>query len=148
MEKIKVAKKIPFLVSINYKLKEETIEQIFSFNTTNKKYLKYAYDQRFCLKNKIEKTIEDNLLSRNSFLGREEEESKITMIYRNDFGVFDNSSKIINCEFYLPPFNGCKYCANCEIQNNFLFCKKKKKHYEINGIKTCPVFNSINEIIS
>ena len=40
MGKLKVAKKIPFLVSITYDLKEEIIEQVFSFQTTNKKYLK------------------------------------------------------------------------------------------------------------
>ena len=36
MGKLKVAKKIPFLVSITYDLKEEIIEQVFSFQTTNK----------------------------------------------------------------------------------------------------------------
>ena len=62
MGKLKVAKKIPFLVSITYDLKEEIIEQVFSFQTTNKKYLKYAYDQRFCLKRKLEKLINKEIL--------------------------------------------------------------------------------------
>ena len=145
---VKVARKIPFLVNITYNLNGEIVEQNFLFKTTNKKFLKYAYDKRFCLKRKIDKLIDKELLSNLSFLGREDGEDKITIKYRNDFGEFDSSSKIINCEFYLPPFNGCKYCSKAEIQGDFLYCEEKKKHYELNGIKTCPVFQSINEIIS
>lgn len=148
MGKLKVAKKIPFLVSITYDLKEEIIEQIFSFQTTNKKYLKYAYDQRFCLKRKLEKLINKELLSNNSFIERIEYENKIVIKYRNDFGEFDSSSKIVNCEFYLPPYNGCKFCINCESQDGFLYCNLKKKHYDSSGIKSCPVFSSIEEVLT
>lgn len=148
MGKLKVARRIPFLVSITYNLKEEVIEQVFSFQTTNKKYLKYAYDQRFCLRRKLEKLIDKELLSGSSFIERLEEENKIIMRYRNDFGSFDNSSKIINCEFYLPPYNGCRFCINCEEQGDFLYCKLKKKHYDSSGIKSCPVFSSIDEILT
>ena len=88
------------------------------------------------------------MLSSNSYQGRVEHEDKIVMLYRNDFGEFDSSSKIVNCEFYLPPFNGCQYCSNCEKQGNFLYCKLKKKHYDSAGIKSCPVFNSIDEILT
>ena len=59
--KLNVAKKIPFFVSITYNLKEKVVEQVYSFKTTSKKYLKYAYDQRFCLKRKIEKLINKEL---------------------------------------------------------------------------------------
>ena len=94
MGKLKVAKKIPFLVSITYDLKEEIIEQVFSFQTTNKKYLKYAYDQRFCLKRKLEKLINKELLSNNSFVERIEYENKIVIKYRNDFGESINPLNI------------------------------------------------------
>ena len=148
MAKLKVAKKIPFFININYDLNGTTINQNFNFQTTNKKYLNYAYDQRFCLKRKIENLIDKELLSNTSYLGRIEDENKITIMYRNDFGEFDSSSKIVNCEFYLPPFNGCQYCSNCEKQGNFLYCKLKKKHYDSEGIKSCPVFSSIDEILT
>jgi len=148
MTNIKTAKRIPFLVNITYKFDSAIIEQTFSFQTTNKKYLKYAYDQRYCLMRKIEKLIEKELLSNLSYIGRVEDEDKIKILYRNDFGKFDAASKIVNCEFYLPPFNGCKYCTKCETQGDFLYCKEKKKHYDYNGIKNCPVFNSVNEIIT
>ena len=148
MAKLKVARKIPFFVNMTYNLKEKIVEQVFSFKTTNKKYLRYAYDQRFCLMRKIEKLIDKELLSGTSYLKRDEYEDKIVMTYRNDFGKFDSSSKIINCEFYLPPFNGCQYCANCEKQDNFLYCTLKKKHYDSAGIKSCPVFKSIDEILT
>ena len=146
--KLKVAKKIPFFVSITYNLKETKIEQTFSFRTTNKKYLRYAYDQRFCLMRKLEKLIEKELLSNNSFQERLEYEDKIVMTYTNDFGHFDSSAKIVNCEFYLPPFNGCLYCNKCEERGDFLYCKEKEKHYDSKGIKSCPVFQSIDEIIT
>lgn len=148
MGKIKVAKRVPFFVNISYKLNGDTIEQIFSFRTTNKKYLKYAYDQRYCLKLKIERLIDNSLLSDCSFIGRIESEEKIIMQYRNDFGSFDNSARIVNCEFYLPPFNGCLYCNKCKEEGDFLYCETKKKHYDSQGIKNCPVFQSIEEIIT
>lgn len=148
MAKLKVAKKIPFLVSITYNIKKGIIEQMFSFKTTNKKYLKYVYDQRYCLKRKIEKLIDSNFLSSNYYLGRVEHEDKIIILYNNCFDGFDDSSKIINCEFYLPPFNGCLYCEKCKTEGNFLYCKEKKKHYDSKGVKNCPVFQSIEEIIT
>lgn len=148
MATLKVAKKIPFLVNITYDLRGETIIQNFEFKTTNKKYLAYAYDHRFCLKRKIERLIDKELLSRLSFIGRVEKEDKIEISYRNDFGSFDSSSKIVNCEFYLPPFNGCLYCKKCHRDGDFLFCKEKEKHYSSNGIKSCPVFESVEEIIT
>lgn len=148
MAKLKIAKKIPFFINITYKLNGETIEQIFSFKTTNKKYLKYAYDQRYCLKRKVERLIDSYVLSDNSYLGRDEYEDKIVLLYSNDFGSFDSSSKIINCEFYLPPFNGCLYCKKCKTEGDFLYCEEKKKHYDSKGIKNCPVFQSIEEIIT
>ena len=148
MGTFKVARKIPFFINITYNHKGETVEQVFSFKTTNKKYLRYAYDQRFCLKRKVDKLLDDRLLSSNSFIGRTDHEDKIVMEYRNDFGEFDSSAKIVNCEFYLPPFNGCQFCMNCEEQGNFLYCTLKKKHYDSAGIKSCPVFKSVDEIIT
>jgi hypothetical protein len=148
MGTLKVARKIPFLVSITYNLKETVIEQVFKFQVTNKKHLNYAYDHRFCLKRKLDKLIDEELLSSTSFIGRNDEEDKIVLTYRNDFGKFDNSSKIVNCEFYLPPFNGCLYCENCTEEGNFLYCKLKKKHYDSKGIKSCPVFKSVDKVLT
>ena len=38
MGTFKVARKIPFFINITYNLKGETVEQVFSFKTTNKKF--------------------------------------------------------------------------------------------------------------
>ena len=148
MGTLKVARKIPFLISITYNLKETKIEQVFKFQVTNKKHLSYAHDHRFCLKRKIDRLIDSELLSSNSFIERIDHDDKIIITYRNDFGHFDNSSKIVNCEFYLPPFNGCLYCEHCTEEGDFLYCKLKKKHYDSKGIKSCPVFQSVEEILT
>lgn len=147
MKDIKLPQKIKFFVNVSYSVKENTIFQVFSFNTTNKKYLKYVYDQRFNLKNKIEKIIKKEMLNSSSFLSRIENETNITMTYKNDFDV-DKTSRIINCEFYLPPYKGCKYCVFCNNSEDFLFCSKKEKHYNSPGIKTCAVFQSKDEVLS
>lgn len=145
MKEIKAAKRISFLLNITYSVKKEVIEQKFSFVTESKKHLQYAYDQRYCLKRKIEKAINENLLSRESFLSREENEDSIVIIYRNNFSL-KKKPQIVNCEFYLPPYKGCLYCEKCENRGDFLYCIEKKKHYDLAGIKSCQVFSSIEDI--
>lgn len=145
MKEIKVAKRIPFLLNITYSVKKETIEQKFSFVAESKRHLQYAYDQRFCLKRKIERAIDESFLSRGSFLSRVEDEGSITIIYRNDFEL-ERKPQIVNCEFYLPPYKGCIYCEKCENRGDFLYCTEKKKHYDLAGIKSCQVFSSIEDI--
>lgn len=139
MKEIKIAKKIPFLLNI----KANKNEQIFEFNTTNKKYLHYAYDQRYCLKRKIERAINQYL---QSYLVKEriEDSNKIIIVYEKEITF---SPVIVNCEFYLPPYNGCLYCTKCKKENDFLYCEEKKKHYSLTGIKSCPIFQSIEELI-
>lgn len=145
MKEIKAAKRVPFLLNITYSVKKEVIEQKFSFMAENKRHLQYAYDQRYCLKRKIEKVVNENLLSRKSFLSREENEDSIVIIYRNGFRL-EKKPQIVNCEFYLPPYKGCLYCEKCENRGDFLYCTEKKKHYDLAGIKNCQVFSSIEDI--
>lgn len=145
MKEIKTAKRIPFLLNITYSVKKETIEQKFSFVVESRKHLQYAYDQRYCLKRKIEKAVSGNLLSAESFLARIENEGSIVLLYRNDFGL-EKKPQIVNCEFYLPPYKGCLYCEKCENRGDFLYCTEKKKHYDLAGIKSCQVFSSIEDI--
>ena len=146
MSKIKVARKVEFLLTLKTEEKDNIIYQTYEFWTNNKKYLKYAYDKRYCLRSKLEKIYESHLL--NNFISREEYESKIIFKYEKDGDFTPQPSKIINCEFYLPPFNGCKYCRKCRDEGNFLYCEEKKKHYDSTGIKNCQVFQSVDEIIT
>lgn len=144
---IKVARKVEFLVSINYKEINGLTAQVYTFWTNNKKNLRYAYDSRYLLKRKIDKLIEDNLL--NNFKSREENENNIIIYYDLDFKKLKNkSSKTFNLEFYLPPFCGCKYCTKAEFKDGFTYCKEKKKHYNLDGIKNCKVFKSIDEVLT
>lgn len=149
MSKEKFARKIDFLVTETIDIKDANIVQTFQFWTSNKKYLKYAYDQRFCLRRKLEKLYEKELVKGFQFLSREESENKIVFRYDYDAsGFFREPAKTFNCEFYLPPYNGCAFCLKAKAEGDFFFCEAKKKHYENLGIKSCPVFQSIEEIIS
>ncbi len=147
MKIIKIAKKISFYININYSYENGFTKQNFEFITTNKKYLRYAYDKRYLLKKKIESIVNDNLLDDLTFKSRDDTEDKIIISYNGEMRK-TIPSKIINCEFYLPPFNGCQYCTKGKKEKDFLYCKEKDKHYDFNGIKNCPVFESINEILS
>lgn len=148
-KKIKIEKRVEFLVTETVKRERDCVAQIYTFYTTNKKYLKYAYDQRYCLKRKLEKIYDDNLLRNYKFISREEKETEVIFRYEYDGSEFANfPSRTFNCDFYLPPYNGCLYCTECRKEGEFLYCEKKKKHYEPQGIKTCPVFQSKDEILS
>ena len=143
MSDIKIARQIDFYVNIKYKKNGDELHQIFEFNVTNKKYLTYAYDSRYLLKRKIEKLIRDEFVE--NFVERIDEKEYIEVIYKTEK---IKKPKIVNLNFYLPPFNGCKYCEKCEKQGNFLYCKEKNKHYDLAGIRNCKVFKSIEEIIT
>jgi hypothetical protein len=143
MSDIKIARQIDFYVNIKYKKNGDELHQIFEFNVTNKKYLTYAYDARYLLKRKIEKLIRDEFVE--NFVERIDEKEYIEVIYKTEK---IKKPKIVNLNFYLPPFNGCKYCEKCEKQGNFLYCKEKNKHYDLAGIRNCKVFKSIEEIIT
>ena len=149
MSKVKFARRIEFLITETIAKENGCIKQTYKFWTTNKKYYKYAFDQRFCLRKKLEKIFNEHLLAGYKFLSRKEDETEVVFRYQDDGEVFYNiPAKTINCEFYLPPFNGCLYCTKCKKEGDFLYCTEKKKHYDSGGIKTCPVFQSIEEIIS
>jgi hypothetical protein len=143
MSDIKIAKQIDFYVNIKYKKDGDKLHQIFEFNVTNKKYLAYAYDSRYLLKRKIDKLIKDEFVE--NFIERIDEKEYIEVIYETEK---TKRPKIVNLNFYLPPFNGCKYCEKCEKQGNFLYCIEKNKHYDLAGIKNCKVFKSVEEIIT
>lgn len=143
MSDIKIAKQINFYVNIKYKFAGEELHQIFEFSTTNKKYLTYAYDSRYLLKRKIEKLIKDEF--QENFIDRIDEKDYIEMVYKTQKRP---RPRIVNLSFYLPPFNGCKYCTKAEKQGNFLYCSEKNKHYDSNGIRNCKVFKSIEEILT
>ena len=61
MSKIKVARKVEFLLTLKTEEKDNIIYQTYEFWTNNKKYLKYAYDKRYCLRSKLEKVYESHL---------------------------------------------------------------------------------------
>lgn len=147
MGKIKIAKKIDFLVTENVSFDKDCVVQTYQFWTSNKKYLHYAFDHRFCLFTKLEKLYKKDLLDLE-FIKREDHEDKVVFKYKADENIHRRKPKTINCEFYLPPYNGCKYCKVCKQEGDFLYCETKKKHYDLAGIKNCPVFKSIDEIIS
>lgn len=145
--KIKFARKIDFLVTETITNDKKYIKQTYRFWTSNKKYLKYAYDQRYCLMEKLETVYKKHALNLE-FVRKEESEDNVVFVYKYDGDFISKPSSTINCEFYLPPFNGCKYCSRCVENGDFLYCQIKEKHYDFKGIKNCPVFKSKNEIIS
>lgn len=146
MGKIKIAKRIDFLVTLKTEERGDEIVQTYEFWTHNKRYLKFAYDQRYCLKRKLEKIYEENLL--DNFLAREEGEARIVFRYKKTEDFKAVPAKTFNCEFYMPPFNGCKYCMKCKTEGDFVYCEEKQKHYDSGGIKNCQVFQSIDEILT
>lgn len=143
MPDIKLAKQINFYINIKYKTIDENLHQIFEFSTTNKKYLAYVYDSRYLLKQKIEALIKKEF--QENFVDRIDDKTYIEIIYKTNKKP---KPRIVNLSFYLPPFNGCKYCTKCKKQGNFLYCKEKNKHYDSNGIRNCKVFKSIEEILT
>lgn len=148
MSKVKFARRIEFLVTETYKRSGEYLLQKYQFWTPNKKYLKYAYDHRFCLRRKLEALYKKELLQNLEFVSKDESEDNVTFKYKLTENDLSLVSKTFNCEFYLPPYNGCVYCTKSKQEGDFLFCTEKKKHYDSQGIKTCPIFQSIDEIIS
>ena len=75
MSELKVAKQIDFYINIKYKIIDEKIHQIFEFNTSNKKYLAYAYDSRYLLKRKLEELIRKEAL--DGYIDRIDEKNYI-----------------------------------------------------------------------
>jgi hypothetical protein len=144
MTKIKVAREIEFIVNITYKTLEDKIEQTYSFNVLNKKYLSYAFDYRFTLKRKLDKLYQDKLL--NNFLKRIDCPDKVIFYYSLQAVP---KPEMVNETFYLPPFNGCLYCKKASFEDNeFVFCKEKNKHMAYPGVKSCKIFNSIEEVLT
>lgn len=143
MSELKIAKQIDFYINIKYKIIDEKIHQIFEFNTSNKKYLAYAYDSRYLLKRKLEELIRKEAL--DGYIDRIDEKNYIEVIFNS---AQKPKPKIVNLNFYLPPFNGCKYCQKCQRQGDFLFCKEKNKHYDLAGIRNCKVFKSKEELLT
>lgn len=143
--KIKMERTITVYVNITYKTNNNELVQTFNVTTKRKKDLSYLYDSRFLLKNKIDKIISDNLL--DNFIKRVDHEDKIEMFYE----IQEKPAPLIKVfNIYIPPFLGCIYCSNAEKKsdNGFFYCKIKKKHYQKNGIKRCPVFKTKEKILT
>jgi hypothetical protein len=139
-------KNIEFYINIFYKNEGDNLIQTFQF-VSKKRNFKYAFDKRFCLKNKIDKLINDENKTCDIiyFINRIDYDDRIVLIYKiNNFCEFKNVIK--NISFYLPP-NNCLYCEYNKMDGDFIFCNEKKKHYQT-PIKTCKIFKSIEEIIT
>lgn len=141
-KQVKEAKNIEVLVNITYEEVEDKLKQKFTFVLPNKKYCCYLYDARVNLKNKIEELLQNFLLE--DFQKREDFESSIVMTYGKQEVPKPSIRKI---QVYIPPCFGCQYCKYAEEKEEFIFCKKKEKHY-VGGVKRCSVFRSKDEILT
>lgn len=113
---------------------------------SSKKYYKYAFDNRYILKQKIDDIINEEVNKNGlEFVNRIDHKDMIEIVYKQNED-FKFKSFIKNVSFFLPP-NTCMYCKKKEEKNGFIFCNEKKKHYQT-PIKTCKIFRSINELIT
>lgn len=144
MKKIKEAKNIEVFVNIRYSYNDDgNLSQKFNFVVSNKKYLDYITDKRYLLKDKIEHLISSFLLE--NFIERIDRKENVEIIYKHQERP-ENCIRKIQC--YIPPYCGCKYCQIAEKDGNFIYCPEKNKHYVGNGIQKCPIFKSIDEVLT
>ena len=142
--KLKVARAINFIVTITYIIKSDHIEQSFNFVVDNKKYLPYAFDDRYVLKRKLDELYKKYSL--DLFIKKVDFEDKVVIYYSlQDICM---KPELVNMNFYLPPYNGCLFCNKAVKKDGFIFCPEKNKHYDSLGIKSCKVFSSIEEVLT
>lgn len=142
--KVKMERTITVYVNITYKEIEKELLQSFNVSTSRKQDLSYLYDSRFLFKNKIDNIIKENALE--GFIRRVDCDDRVEMYYE----LQSKPSPLIKSfVIYIPPYLGCEYCANAEKkENGFVYCTIKKKHYQKNGIKRCPVFRTMEKILT
>lgn len=133
---------IEILISIKFKKKEDLITQTFDFQV-DKKLLKYIFDKRFEIYEKIQDKIRDliliNLTDKVEFVSKTEDENKIIF----QFHILEDIDKKMLINYYhvipsfLPPNPGCLYCSNYTDEK---FCIEKNKTI-LQPIKKCIVFH-------
>lgn len=147
MKKIKEIKNIEVLINIIYNYEEVNGEKLlvqnFNFICNNKKQYSYLFDKRLDFKRKIEKIIKE--LELKDFVHRADEEECVKIYYKNQEAP-KNLMRAIICQ--VPPYFGCIFCSKAEVNELFIKCPEKSKHYTIPGIQRCPVFKMKEEIIT
>ena len=145
MKKIKEEKNIEILVNIRYENKGKELIQTYEFSSSNKKNLNYLFDTRFLFKRKVDKLISTFLL--NDYIDRIDEPDKITIRYK---AQTKPSNCIRKLRAYIPPYFGCMYCEKAKIEDQFIYCPEKNKHYTLasQGIKRCPIFKTKDKILT
>jgi hypothetical protein len=150
-EGLKVPKNLELYINIVYQYNNNIIKQILNFYMSNKRYLRYIYDMRYCLKSKVDKVLEEvNLNSQDiQYMSRIDEKSFIEVNYKILGKEKYDFKPVIKCiSFYLPPSSSCQYCKKKRMENDMIYCEEKKKWYNKTGCKTCKIFSSIDEIIT
>lgn len=148
---MRIPENVEFFLNIEYIFEEKRIKQIFMF-IAEKKYFKYVYDDRYNLKENIDKVIAKeslNLSAGVSFKYRFDEETYIAVIYdrlNDEIAPDALSSTLRNVSFYLPP-NNCMFCEAKREERSQIFCLKKGKHYT-EPVENCKLFKSLREIIT
>ena len=135
---------IELLTAVKFKTTTEKVVQTFSFEST-KTLIKFAFDKRFDVYNKLNEKIKEVSLSTIddcfTFLERIEETDKIIIEYSYagdiDKDLLKNYYFVIPA--FLPPYTGCSYCLLNEEQGEFIFCKAKNKIIP-QALKRCVIF--------
>ncbi|MDR0676979.1 MAG: hypothetical protein LBF97_08100 [Elusimicrobiota bacterium] len=141
-----IPRNIEFYINIFYEYEENNIKQVFQF-ISQKKNFKYVFDKRYCLKEKVDRLLnnENKTCNEIEFVRRIDYDDKIELIYNSDC-CYKFKGCIKNLSFYLPP-NNCLYCEHNKKDGDFIFCDEKKKHYQV-PIKTCKIFRAKIEVIT
>lgn len=145
MKKIKEEKNVEILVNIRYEESGNELVQTYEFSSSNKKNLAYLFDARFLFKRKIDRLVSSNLL--DGYLSRTDDVDRITIRYQKQDKP-RNCMRVLSA--YIPPFFGCAYCDKAKIENEFIYCPERNKHYTkiSGGIKRCPVFRTKEKILT
>lgn len=148
-KQLKVAKKIEFMVNETYSVcPDGSVEQCFQFETVNKKYLPYAFDDRYVLKRKLDQLFKEDAL-RCGFERKVDHSDKVVFIFGPGHEPLDGRKpRIVNMSFYLPPYNGCRFCRKAVRDGDVIYCPEKDKKYDSAGVKSCKVFSSIEEVLT
>jgi len=136
---------IEVLISVKFKIKENVVLQVFIFQTKQKN-LKYVFEKKYELYDKIQNKINELLLitifpDYFLFSSKTEENNKYIFKFEIIKNIDDLDKKFFN-NFYLtvpaflPPNTGCLYCQN---YNKNKFCSIKNKIF-LQPLKTCIVY--------
>lgn len=143
-----MSRKIEIMFSERYYVKDNTIEQHFSFNKRNKDK-RFFLQHFFLLYDRFEKKLIEKLLTipgKIEFSYRLDLEDKIVLVYTKIGGV--DTSFLKNKHFVMtdivPDYRGCSFCIHkVETDSIFFYCDKKDKNFT-NDVKTCKFFKQKN----